>query len=147
MQLVNIRKADSVEVTILMDNYTDMLVTESTEVCKRPHVPFPQNLLAEHGLSCLVKVCKGNEEHLVLMDAAVTPACLFNNAEVLKTELEKTEAVVLSHGHPDHFLGLIDLLNLLQETQNSPKFSKSQKYPRIKKFLFFFILMLFLNAE
>jgi 7,8-dihydropterin-6-yl-methyl-4-(beta-D-ribofuranosyl)aminobenzene 5'-phosphate synthase len=53
------------------------------------------------------------------MDAAVTPACLFNNAKVLKTELEKTEAVVLSHGHPNHSLGLIDLLKLLHETQNA----------------------------
>jgi 7,8-dihydropterin-6-yl-methyl-4-(beta-D-ribofuranosyl)aminobenzene 5'-phosphate synthase len=58
MQAVSIREADRVEITILMDNYTDMLVTENTEICKRPHVPFPQNLLAEHGLSCLVKVCK-----------------------------------------------------------------------------------------
>jgi 7,8-dihydropterin-6-yl-methyl-4-(beta-D-ribofuranosyl)aminobenzene 5'-phosphate synthase len=131
MQAINIREADSVEITILMDNYTDMLVTESTEVCKRPHVPFPRNLLAEHGLSCLIKVCEGNEEHLVLMDAAVTPACLFNNAEVLKTGLEKTEAVVLSHGHPDHFLGLIDLLKLLQETQNTQN-SQNLKNPQDK---------------
>ena len=115
MDELNIREADRLEVTILIDNYTDMLLTEDTGICRRPQVPFPQILLAEHGLSCLIKVYSGQEEHIVLMDAAVTPACLFSNAEVLKTDLGKIEAIVLSHGHPDHFLGLVGLLKLLSK--------------------------------
>jgi len=47
------------------------------------------------------------------MDAAVTPACLFNNAKLLKADLNRIEAVILSHGHPDHFLGLVDLLKFI----------------------------------
>lgn len=112
---LNIREADRLEVTILVDNYTDMLVTESTDICKRPLLPLPHILLAEHGLSCLIKVFAGTEEHTVLMDAAVTPACLFNNARLLKADLSKLEAIILSHGHPDHFLGLEELLKSLKE--------------------------------
>lgn len=63
--------------------------------------------------SCLIKISVGPEKHVVLMDAAVTPACLFNNAEVLKADLGKIEASALSHGHPDHFLGLVGLLKSL----------------------------------
>lgn len=112
---LNIREADRLEVTILIDNYTDMLVTESTDICKRPLLPLPQILLAEHGLSCLIKVFAGAEEHTVLMDAAVTPACLFSNARLLKADLSRLEAIILSHGHPDHFLGLEELLKFLNE--------------------------------
>jgi 7,8-dihydropterin-6-yl-methyl-4-(beta-D-ribofuranosyl)aminobenzene 5'-phosphate synthase len=118
MNELNIREADHLEVTILMDNYTDMLITESTGICRRPQLPLPQILLAEHGLSCLIKVCAGDEEHIVLMDAAVTPYCLFNNSNLLKADLCRIEAVALSHGHPDHFLGLIELLKLVSKGQN-----------------------------
>ena len=52
------------------------------------------------------------------MDAAVTPACLFNNAKLLKADLGRIEAVVLSHGHPDHFLGLVELLKFVSKEQN-----------------------------
>jgi 7,8-dihydropterin-6-yl-methyl-4-(beta-D-ribofuranosyl)aminobenzene 5'-phosphate synthase len=118
MNELNIREADRLEITILMDNYTDMLVTENTCICKRPQLPLPQILLAEHGLSCLIKVCVENEERIVLMDAAVTPTCLFNNAKLLKADLGRIEAVVLSHGHPDHFLGLVELLKFVSKEQN-----------------------------
>jgi len=113
MDKLNIREADRLEVTILMDNYTDHLLTESTGVCKRPQVPFPQILLAEHGFSCLIEVYAGKEEHIVLMDASVTPACLFNNAKLLNVDFGRIEAIALSHGHPDHFLGLVEILKLL----------------------------------
>lgn len=118
MSELNIREADRLEVTILMDNYTDMLLAESTGVYRRPQISFPQILLAEHGLSCLIKVYAGDEEHVMLMDAAVTPACLFSNSNLLKAELERIEAVALSHGHPDHFLGLEELLKFVSNEQN-----------------------------
>ena len=34
MNELNIQEADKLEVTILMDNYTDMLLTESTDICR-----------------------------------------------------------------------------------------------------------------
>lgn len=124
MDELNIREADRLEVTILMDNYTDMLVTENTSVCRRPQLSLPQILLAEHGLSCLIKVYAGAEEHTVLMDAAVTPACLLNNIELLKADPESIESIVLSHGHPDHFLGLAGLLKFICEKKNNGDTSK-----------------------
>jgi len=118
MDELSIREADRLEVTILIDNYTDRLVTESTGICRRPQVPLPKILLAEHGLSCLIKVYAGAEEHIVLMDAAVTPSCLFNNVELLKADLGRIEVIVLSHGHPDHFLGLVELLTFLSKERD-----------------------------
>lgn len=111
MSELNLREADKLEVTVLVDNYTDVLLLQNTDIVKRPRLNPPNVPLAEHGLSCLLKVCAGSEEHVVLMDAGVSTTCLSHNADVLKVDLSKVESVVLSHGHFDHFGGLVGFLN------------------------------------
>ncbi len=111
----DLRDADKLEVTILVDNYTDLLLLQSTAVVKRARVPPPQAPLAEHGLSCLLKVYADSGEHVVLMDAGIAATCLFHNAGLLKVDLSQVESVVLSHGHFDHFGGLPDLLSRVPE--------------------------------
>ena len=112
---LDLREADKLEVTILVDNYTDLLLLQSTEDVKRPRIPPPKALLAEHGLSCLLKVYADSEEHVVLMDAGIAATCLFHNADLLKVDLSQVESVVLSHGHFDHFGGLPELLSVAPE--------------------------------
>ena len=90
-------------------------------------------LLVEHELSSLIKVCAGAEEHIILMDAAVTQAGLFSNAALLKADLGRINAVILSRGHPDHFLGFVELLKLIDKERD-------------KKSLLIFILALFWNT-
>ncbi len=109
---LNLREADKVEVTVLIDNYTDVFL-QRTEVVKRPTLQLnpPKTLLAEHGFSCLLKVCSGSEEHVVLIDAGISTTCFFNNVNVLGLDLSKVESVVLSHGHLDHFGALVEFLN------------------------------------
>ncbi|MFX1486488.1 MAG: MBL fold metallo-hydrolase, partial [Promethearchaeota archaeon] len=116
MSGLNLQEADKLEVTVLVDNYTDVLLLQSTDVAKRPRTPPPNLPLAEHGLSCLLKVSMGSEEHVVLMDAGVSTTCLFNNADVLKVDLSEVESVVLSHGHFDHFGALVEFLNRATKT-------------------------------
>jgi 7,8-dihydropterin-6-yl-methyl-4-(beta-D-ribofuranosyl)aminobenzene 5'-phosphate synthase len=115
MSELNLREADRLEITILVDNYSDMLLLQDTEVVKRPRVSPPQAPLAEHGLSCLLRVYADSEEHVVLMDGGISAACLLHNAELLKVDLSKIESVVLSHGHFDHFGGLSALLGKVDE--------------------------------
>ncbi len=115
MDDLNLREADKLEVTILVDNYSDILLLQSTEVLKRPGFPPPQAPLAEHGFSCLLKVYAGSEEHDVFVDAAIDPASLFHNVDLLKIDLRQVKSVVLSHGHYDHFGGLPELLNRASE--------------------------------
>jgi 7,8-dihydropterin-6-yl-methyl-4-(beta-D-ribofuranosyl)aminobenzene 5'-phosphate synthase len=111
MGKLNVREADKLEVTILVDNYSDLLMLQSTEVVKRPGFPPPRAPLAEHGLSCLLKVYAGAEEHIVLVDSGIAGTCLFHNAEILNIDLDRVESVVLSHGHYDHFGGLAEFLS------------------------------------
>jgi len=105
-----LREAERVEITVLVDNYTDTFLIESTDVMKRPKA-FPDvGPLAEHGLSCLIKVFAGSEEHVLLMDTGRSALCLLHNMEVFNCDLKKIEGVVLSHGHRDHFGGLLEFL-------------------------------------
>jgi 7,8-dihydropterin-6-yl-methyl-4-(beta-D-ribofuranosyl)aminobenzene 5'-phosphate synthase len=111
MSGLNLQEVDKLEVMVLIDNYTDVFLLQDTDIVKRPKIPAPNFLLAEHGLSFLLKVYKGAQEHVVLMDAGGSSTCLFHNASLLHVDFNKVEAVVLSHGHPDHFGGLVDFLN------------------------------------
>ena len=145
MSELNLREADKLEVTILVDNYSDVLLLQSTEVVKRPATPPPNLPLAEHGLSCLLRVYTAAEEHVVLMDVGVSATCLFHNADVFGVDLSEVESVVLSHGHFDHFGGLEKLLNgakkgmplvlhpdaFLQRRLNIPIFERTVDFPSL----------------
>jgi 7,8-dihydropterin-6-yl-methyl-4-(beta-D-ribofuranosyl)aminobenzene 5'-phosphate synthase len=104
-----LKAADRTEVTVLVDNYADLLVPPSTSVDHR--LPFDpcHTLLAEHGLSCLVRVFSGNKEHAILLDAGLSRDCLSHNARQLGLDLAAIEAIVLSHGHFDHTGGLAEV--------------------------------------
>lgn len=105
-----LREADSLEVMVLVDNYTDLLMMQGSETVKRPMCIPPNVPMAEHGLSCMLRVRSGTEEHVIMMDSGISSECLIHNAKVLRADLTKTEAIVLSHGHFDHYGGLPGLL-------------------------------------
>jgi len=115
MNPVRMQEAQKLEVTILVDNYTDLLLLQSTEVMKRPLAPPPNFFLAEHGFSCLIKASTDSEEHTVLMDVGISGTCFLHNADLLKVDLSKVESVILSHGHFDHFWGLQKVLSRLRK--------------------------------
>jgi 7,8-dihydropterin-6-yl-methyl-4-(beta-D-ribofuranosyl)aminobenzene 5'-phosphate synthase len=115
-----LREADQVEITVLVDNYCDLLLPD-TEVARRLRVPLPEAVMGEHGLSYLITVSAGDERRTVLMDAGISGSCLLHNAALLPSSagatagdvrhrLEDVEAMVLSHGHFDHFGGMIPVL-------------------------------------
>jgi 7,8-dihydropterin-6-yl-methyl-4-(beta-D-ribofuranosyl)aminobenzene 5'-phosphate synthase len=122
MSAIALQPADRVELTILADNYSDLLLAD-TPVARRLRVPPPNAPLAEHGLACLVSVYADQGRHTVLMDAGISGTCLKHNARMLSISLAvqkgeishslgQVESVVLSHGHFDHFAGMPDYLEM-----------------------------------
>ncbi len=116
MTQIQLPDIDRAEVTILVDNYTDLLLPD-TDTIKRMRIKPPDAPKAEHGLSYLVTVQSGELQHTVLMDAGISGECLNHNAALLpaslagsfgivKQRIEDVESIVLSHGHFDHFGGL-----------------------------------------
>lgn len=120
MATINLAEVEKAEITILVDNYSDLFLTD-TDIVKRFKVTPPNAIKAEPGLSCLVTVYSGDQKHTILMDAGISGECFTHNAALFKESLgvvfgmvqhkvEDTEAVVLSHGHFDHFGGMSELL-------------------------------------
>nr|WP_321352992.1 MBL fold metallo-hydrolase [uncultured Methanoregula sp.] len=106
MSRIALRPADRVEVTVLVDNYIDIFVPQSTTADRR--LPFDpcRHLLSEHGFSCMVRVFAGKHEHAILLDFGLSRECMAWNARQLGLSLHDIEAAVLSHGHFDHIGGL-----------------------------------------
>src|SRR6185295_17213346 len=61
-------------------------------------------------LSLHVESQRGEERRRVLVDFGFTPEALVNNLDLLEIDPGALDALVLSHGHYDHFGGLVGFL-------------------------------------
>ena len=104
-QLVALTPVDGVEITTIMDNALDLLMS-STPLARRFPLPgygFIRNQLrAEHGVSLLITVIDQGKRETILFDTGVTPGGALHNLAVLGIDLGAIQAIVLSHGHTDH---------------------------------------------
>ena len=76
-----------------------------------PDAPPRTALHGEWGLSMHAESQRGNEVRNVLVDFGYTPETLLNNLEILKIDPSTFDALVLSHGHYDHFGGMVGFLS------------------------------------
>ena len=122
-------EVDEVRVTTVVDNTIDVLMA-SADVAQRyflspkwlpivSSLPEGARLVAEHGFSALIQVKRGEVISTVLFDTGVSKAGLLNNMDVLEIRAADLQAIILSHGHADHSLGLPGLVERLG-TRNLP---------------------------
>jgi hypothetical protein len=118
---IALEPVDGVEITILVDNLTDVFMPDEGPA-KRFPVTSPsaprqaastlegrevvEQLRGEHGFSALVTLTAGGRTRRVLFDTGVSPDGLIHNMGFLELAPGDVEAVVLSHGHFDHTTGL-----------------------------------------
>jgi len=112
---VSLQEVDRVEVLTLIDNYVDVLLT-NTEVVYRPPLAkeggIPADtLVAEHGLSLLITLYRGDETHTILFDTGYSSVGVLHNMGLLEIDPDQIEALVISHGHMDHTGTLYPLLD------------------------------------
>jgi len=69
--------------------------------------------LAEHGFSALIRVTQGQKTATVLFDTSLTRQGILHNIDALEINLHDVQAIILSHGHADHAMGLPGLVERL----------------------------------
>jgi 7,8-dihydropterin-6-yl-methyl-4-(beta-D-ribofuranosyl)aminobenzene 5'-phosphate synthase len=69
-----------------------------------------KTLESEWGLALHIESTKGSESRRYLLDYGFTPDVYINNLELLKIDPAAVDALILSHGHFDHYGGLIGFL-------------------------------------
>jgi 7,8-dihydropterin-6-yl-methyl-4-(beta-D-ribofuranosyl)aminobenzene 5'-phosphate synthase len=116
------READAVRIWILADNYYDALRTDN-EVVKRYRSSPGKSIHAEHGLSYYVETAVDGETSSCMFDFGMDPCGAVNNARLLGIDTSKTEALILSHGHFDHWGGVEEILR-----QNMGRMKPSCKF-------------------
>ncbi len=101
-----LKPVDRIEIVVLADNYADVLLGSTDTVTRPPKaregLVFRDTLVAEHGLSLLLRLHRGEETREVMLDAGYSSVGVPHNLDMLGISLDRVEAVVLSHGHMDH---------------------------------------------
>ena len=103
-----------VTVTTVVENYVDMLLADEPGVTRAGLAhhfdPKKQNPIGENGVSFYVSVEWDRYTYRLLFDTAMSGRAMLHNSAALGLELAELDHIVISHGHPDHYGGLLDVL-------------------------------------
>ena len=126
-QEFKVREAATVEILSLIDSSVDFQSTVNKQQVQslrqwtrerygqewtRTHTQLP---IAEHGFSMLIRVFNGEKSSHVLFDTGGSPEGIVENADRMGINLSEVECIVLSHGHYDHFGGLVSAVKAINK--------------------------------
>jgi 7,8-dihydropterin-6-yl-methyl-4-(beta-D-ribofuranosyl)aminobenzene 5'-phosphate synthase len=108
-----------------MDNSTDLLLRNSEHAVRPPFVKNEKVVLpppvAEHGFSALITISKSEQgiSNSFLFDTGVSENGVIHNSDVYGIDFNKIEGIILSHGHFDHFTGLVNIIKRLSSSRGN----------------------------
>ena len=113
---IDVPTVDKLTIRVLVDQQHDQFLRGSTVNGVVHEGPGPgrsadaRNVLHnEWGLSLLLESQREQEQRTILLDFGYTSA-IVNNIGLLKVDPSKIQALIVSHGHVDHYGGLIGFL-------------------------------------
>jgi 7,8-dihydropterin-6-yl-methyl-4-(beta-D-ribofuranosyl)aminobenzene 5'-phosphate synthase len=115
-QPIQVPTIDKLAIRVLVDSSYDLFFRPAevagVKIAPPPRAAdFRRTLHNEWGLSLWLETERGAEKRTVMLDFGYTPTALLNNLELLGVDPKKVEALIVSHGHYDHFGGLIGFLD------------------------------------
>ncbi|MBE7939161.1 MULTISPECIES: MBL fold metallo-hydrolase [Ramlibacter] len=107
---------DKLAIKVLVDSSFDIFLrpTQVHGVAfapSRPQGDYRRSLHNEWGLSLWLESQRGSEMRSFMLDYGYTPEVLANNMELLGVDPARLDALIISHGHFDHFGGLMGFLD------------------------------------
>ena len=107
---------DRVSVRVLVDGVYNLFLrpgeVKGVKVERPPReADYRRAIHNEWGLSLWLESQRAAEQRSVMLDFGYTPTALLNNVELLGADPKKLEALIVSHGHYDHFGGLLGFLD------------------------------------
>lgn len=104
---VKIPEVEKVVITVITDNYYDCLrwnlYPPDFKMVKRYMIGPDSSFHAEHGLSYYIETWIGGKSYAFMFDYGLDFQGVTKNMEFLKLDLERLEALGISHGHFDHW--------------------------------------------
>jgi len=117
---INVPTIDKLTVRVLVDSASDIFFRpqEANGVKTEPgrSADSTRPLHSEWGLSLLLEPQRGNEARTLLLDYGWTPEAINGNVDLLRVDASKIDTLILSHGHFDHWGGLIGFLDKHRNT-------------------------------
>jgi 7,8-dihydropterin-6-yl-methyl-4-(beta-D-ribofuranosyl)aminobenzene 5'-phosphate synthase len=113
-----LKEVDSIEIISIIDNSADFQSTienkqvqsfrqwTSKKLEKNTSLKNTELPVAEHGFSVIIRTITDGKVYTLLFDTGISRQGIVENASRMALNLKDTEAIVLSHGHYDHFGGL-----------------------------------------
>src|SRR5262249_56409047 len=106
---------DTVSVRVVIDGVYNLFLRPSqvkdvkVEPAPRPS-DYRRALHNQWGLSLHIESQRASEQHTVMVDFGYTPEALNNNIDYVGADPKKVEALIVRHGHFDHYGGLFGFL-------------------------------------
>jgi hypothetical protein len=113
---ISVPTVDSLTIRVLTDSSYDTPRVGGNKWVKTRRVPFTsptdfrKTLHNEWGLSLALESRIGGDSRNLLLDFGYTANALMNNMEIIGVDGAKMQGLIVSHGHYDHFGGLLGFL-------------------------------------
>jgi 7,8-dihydropterin-6-yl-methyl-4-(beta-D-ribofuranosyl)aminobenzene 5'-phosphate synthase len=113
---IEVPVVDKLSIKVLVDSTHNLFLRSGTVngVSVQPtpiSAGFPNVIHTQWGLSLWLDSQRGNELRTLMLDYGYTPDVLINNMGIMGVDAKKIDALIISHGHFDHYGGLLGFLD------------------------------------
>src|SRR6516165_12249039 len=118
---IEVPVVDKLSIKILVDSTHNLFLRPATVngVSMQPtpvSAGFPNVIHTQWGLSLWLESQRSNESRTLMLDYGYTPDVLINNMDIMGVDTKKIDALIISHGHFDHYGGLMGFLDKYRNT-------------------------------